>query len=405
MVKLAPIFYLMFGILFSASAETKTVTLSTNELPCFELLNPEAAIIRRNLDKSSLTQFEPNYITIVSKGINPEGQIELFKAKGMKWASLARSNAGGFTPQGDPRWFIHLAGIELAQHFTFEMEELQNGILLRVPGANKLKHRVLAVNKILIRKGLDPIVYLPVRTGFVSALTAVKLFISTEEPFLVYAPYADDNRDLVMHEVAWHLGPLLFPKKFHEKSKEIDLEILKLADRLNKSGLPHATEVASRLIDIRALELDAGNANITANLATERQNEELNTYKSFLSKKSEGWGLARSSINKAIQYIARPGLTAEVVAIQHLQNLLFHNERQSNKSFEVYRSSNLELPLHSAERELYKPWLQKIVSELAYVELTPADTADVWLNELLEYMDNRINELNIAFREADAENL
>lgn len=288
--------------------------------------------------------------------------------------------------------------IKLAQNFSFEIKKQGNEILLLAPGAAKLESIVSKVNKVLIRKGQDPIVYLPVHTGFLNAAEILKLSVSAQEPFVTYAPYAENDEATVVHEIAWHLGAMLLPKKFHENSRAIDLEIIKLADRVRKSNLFGCEWVAQHLLEIRSLELDGGNADFVASLAGLRERSAMGSYQSIASSRNVPWKFLQNSL----RYLARPGLTPQEVAIMHLKNLISFgafSDIPLEKNFVIFpaqQAFNLSVP-----RYLYNEWIQNLINDPFYAEAVKStkDNAEIWVKEIFEYMDKRIDQLNIAFRE------
>lgn len=100
---------------FSSAAMTKT---GDAQGPCSKSLTPEASIDRRHLEPAIRAEGY-NSPSIISKGINKKGQIVLAKedSEYKSWYSSQASyynqakNPGALVPQGDPRWFIHLAGL------------------------------------------------------------------------------------------------------------------------------------------------------------------------------------------------------------------------------------------------------------------------------------------------------
>ena len=231
--------------------------------------------------------------SIFFRGQNSNGQVEFYKPYFLKWRSDYSATPNGLTRHGDIRWFPALAGAEIASRFGFEFKKGISGIRIRVPSASLIHEKVSILNQQLIVNGKDPIAFLPVKTGFVTADEALRLSVSAKGDFSALFAYYDNHSELSVHEVSWHLGAMLFPTSFHKKSRQIDQETLIVSDLIRQSGLPRADEVARFLIDERAFEIDTGNANLAATLADYRLNNYLTTFKELKKKNNPIDGITK----------------------------------------------------------------------------------------------------------------
>lgn len=383
------IYFVLFWASFSFAEKAALIDLTNGPKPwCQYLLDP---FLSSELSKITRSSDRP---TAIYGGHNAAGQVILRKDPNSTypslspWESTYSSPKYPSSPQGDPRWFFYVAGVELALNFGFNIKLSEQGIELLAPGAKLLGKTVGGVNKILIRDGHDPIVFLPVYAKYLNGKEALVLSVSAEAPYVAFFPYWDDNPELTPHEIAWHLIAMLFPKKFHDKSRAIDLEILKVAKLIENSGLPNAHVVSQLLQDSRAHELDAGNAEAAANLAALRVNSKMQSYRDTATLLEDKPTTTRLVID-AIAKLTWPYHSPHEVAILKLRSLI---------GLDV---SDLPSGLLSVrDKKQYSDWMDSRMRSPEFIRLSSEqrESPAALFEYLMNYMDGRLVILNEAFR-------
>ncbi len=340
--------------------------------------------------------------TLFFRGHNSFGQIEFYKPYFVKWNSSKSATSDGFTPHGDIRWFAALSGSEIASHFGFEFKKGISGIRVRAPSASFLYEKVSKLNQQLILNGKDPIVFLPVKTGLIRPEEALKLSVSANGHFLSLFAFEDNHPELTVHEVAWHLGAMLFPIKFHQKSRLIDQETLRMADSIRKSDLPRADEVAQLLIEERAFELDTGNANFAATLAGYRLSENLKSYKDL-----KAVVLKSPTLHNSVERLVRPNFSAqEAVARRLYIGLQLQDVVDSRPEFESQftniqtQNHGKKLSLTLREQDQYGKFIEKYMKSKHYRDsqkIKRESTKDL-VENMLDSMDERLDDITQAIR-------
>lgn len=310
-------------------------------------------------------------------GHNPNGQIVLFKSEGLPWASAYSHRNYQNSPQGDPRWFFYFAGTELALNFGFEIKKEKEGSVFLAPNADTLKKIVDKLNPILIKNGNDPIVFLPVKAGFLTADKMLKLLLSAKEPYLSFFPYEDNNPNLTAHEIAFHLIAMLFPKKFHQKAHEIDLETQKVASEILKLNSVHSRKIAMALIEARTGRVDAGTGNFAANVALLRMKNNIQPYRDLELPFEFHIG-----VNASVDKLASPSQSAQRSVTESLEKVLKQNFiGEPSKVFSDYLA------------------MRKKLKDPLILFPNIYEDADMLTQEFFQTMDGRIDQINQAFKE------
>jgi len=377
------IYFVFFWASFSSAEKVAPIDLTNiPESWCQYLLDPFLS--------SELSKIIPaaDRSTVIYGGHNAAGQVVLRKHPDSPWKSSYAPAKYHTSPQGDPRWFFYAAGVELALNFGFNIKSTEQRVELLAPGTKLLGKTVDGVNKILIKDGHDPIVFLPIYAKYLNGKEVLALSVSAKAPYVALFPYWDDNPELTSHEIAWHLIAMLLPKKFHEKSRAIDLEILKVAKLLEESGLPNAPLVSQLLQDNRANELDAGNANMGANLADLRVSSRMQSYRITASLKNKPG--STSYIIEAIAKLVWPYQSPQEVAILKLRSLL---------ELDVPDWSSILLTV--SDKKQYSDWIDGRMRSPEFIRLSleQRESPEALFEYLMNYMDGRISVLNEAFRE------
>lgn len=346
-------------------------------------------------------------------GLQKDGRLAFrqkrfpFRLQRRSWDSSFNMVSESSTPQGDLRNFIFLAGPRLAYKFGFEFREDLTGVTLLAPNAARIEKIIRVLNKFLIERGKEPITYLPKRSNFLSPGESLRLATehNGEGGILVQFPFADSDRELVLHEVAYHLGSILFPKTINQKSNELNQITYKMSQFLQQSKLPHSQQIAIWLIGLREAEMDIGNANLQLKLASIRKNSRLYPYsRYFFDAKS-----LRDASN-AVGVLVRPSYSPMEYVTRRLIRLLsleshFADQKAlttdldsvDKKYFDEEVPEKFKIP--KEEALVYIPLIRKMIEEIGEPRnLFLRPTPEIFLRlHLLESLESRIQELNDAF--------
>lgn len=345
--------------------------------------------------------------TTFFRGHNKKGQIEFSKSELDNWGSYFNTVAHGASPQGDLRWFAALVGPKLAQNFQFEFKSKNGKVYIKAPNANLLKTIVERLNEQLIKNGHDPIVFLPSKADYLTPEQLLELSVSADGNFLAFFPFEDSHHHLTLHEVAWHLGAMMYPKKFHQKSRSIDMETLNMVRMIRGSALPHKESIVQKLIYERAWELDTGNAQLAVNVAAARMNLGMKSYKKMKKQIFEEELLPMKLPLSAIDVLARPEFSPKEAVVRRLIHILdidrlFNEFPEMQKDFKVSKDFDYgeEVRVSDSTKKKYAAWIKKYMTTTEYqAEKTEViETPSDWLIEMLANLDKRIDELNLAFK-------
>jgi len=349
-------------------------------------------------------------ITLKFLGTNTQGQVIIFRPNGLLWSygfksarpswkSLQDVIPGASTPQGDPRYFIFLAGPSVAKLFHFEIQESSEGSILLAPNAELLKITAHSLHQRLTEKGQDGLAYLPKKADFLKIGESFQMSLSAEAPFKVFFPYEDSHPQLTFHEVSYHLGPILFPTKIHERSHQIDLAYEKVIKKIKERKLPHADLVILSLIMIRESENDSGNGNLQSTLAHFRQHFGMVSYKEIAQRIGEAH---LKLLAEPLQSLTHPQMSPIEVVIRRIEDI-FDIKALTNKTSPkfAYPLKPLSIPNTKLIRQAYKEFIQTELGALLHEEnFDPSNrqTPISATSQLLQTFDQRLQEINDAFK-------
>lgn len=383
------------------------------EITCIEVFYPASFhdVDYSGMETSLATDYQQHGARFTSTekflGINRLGQVLFAKKhpfihwpgrnREMPWLSTKNSIFGTTTPQGDLRSFIGIFGPRLSRYFGFEILQVGEDSILKAPGAHLLKSIVLRLNRQLKKNKKNPIVYLPVQAGLLNAEEMLNLSVSADGDFAAYFPYADNDAKLTGHEIAYHLGEMAFPKRFHEKSREIDLETLRVARLLRISGLPIAEQVAQSLMAERARELDFGNGNILTSLASFRIKEHMTSFDGlYLPPEIQDFAI------RNLQSLIHPSLTPREAVFETLIRILDFKEADLVSEPSTGRKLVRAVRHPLTDQAKYLQFLRSLQatnraldSTITFERMSPEE----YWNDLVLGLDARIKELLEAFEQ------
>jgi hypothetical protein len=372
--------------------------------------------------------------TVFYQGSDTTGYVYLSKAFNQSWKSHYQLMPGSFTPQGDPRNPILFFGIELSRLLGFDFHRVHGKILLRAPGAKLLFEKLTAANRSL--PDHQKLSYLPKSAGFLNSSDAVDFSLNTSNGFLFAFPYADSDEALAVHEIAFHLGALIYPRKFFARARAINEQIQKFVAYLNSQDHRLANNTAEDLISQimrdRMAEIDVGSANPQAILSHYRRINHFIPYRELLStqrKRLTERGVVAfirvsdievSMIEKAIEHLAQPHLTPQkalLLRLSHLTGLQFEDylRPEENRNYRPYVNVAMGLGVpfdlrtkdQAAMRKIIYEYLSQVDSknrEQAGQETYEISNSAVWYRHLLESLDQNIENLIRALQASGGSN-
>ncbi|OQW46943.1 MAG: hypothetical protein A4S09_03280 [Proteobacteria bacterium SG_bin7] len=372
----------------------------------------------RSLQKNLKRGGSSRLPTVYFSELQANGFIRLDKEESATWRS-SFDHLRHLTPQSDPRNPIFLFGAELAFKMGFRIGKAENGsIYMLVPGAKRLAAWIRRINVILKAKGYEPISYSLEKSDFVSPSQALEMMTKPdpENDILLHFPYSDENPKLTVHEVSFHLGAILFPRKFIQRGYDINIRTQQfinfLASKESELG-PITKDVIEQILSDRGYENDAGTAEIVSGFANLR---EMNTFLSHAglvrlitepSTVGSDEVAAVDFINRAIDFYARPYMSplAAVVFGLHKMTGINVSDLDVLPKNNIWKFSRSGLFMHSIHRTVYlspeeKHKFKEIVKN--FVDLYKYEEAQAhyellgpeeWLRFLGEELDIRINQL------------
>lgn len=374
--------------------------------------NPAIGFFKYLVDGIPENRFE-NTPSVDYLGIQKDGRLAFrqrraglfFKRKG--WSSSYNLIPGSSTPQGDLRNFIYLVGPRLAHKFGFEFREDLTGVTLLVPTAARIEKVIRTLNAYLIKNNKEPIAYLPKQSEFLNAGETLQLANGNngEDGILVQFPYADKDIDLAPHEVAYHLGPIIFSNVIHRRTAQLNHAVQSAARLLIQSGLPNSKEISTWLIEKRELEMDLGYGNMQLELSNNRRKGSLAQHprSPFISS-------LVNIVKNDVGILLRPSYTPEEYIARRLVVFLGLERYFPSQEFlqvdvdavgKVFFNEDIDptLKLPRAEAETYIPFIRKILervgtSQNIFPRTSPKEFAQQYLTDSIE---RRIRELNDAF--------
>lgn len=349
-----------------------------------------------------------------------EGLLEI-RLIGPQWGSTYNYSSEGFNNQGDPRYPLYLFGEELSRKMGIKAIKNPDGSKsLLFPNAKKIKLFLKIVNARLIEKGLDPITYLPTKFGYASAKEMIELSQRRNQNFIMHFPFEDNDANLTPHEIAYHLGQIVFPKKVLERASSVTERTLQFISLLESKRFMLGSlvdKITEKLLKERSLELDFGTANTMVQIAY--------LIKTSNSKKLKDLETeAVSTIyHDSIEYLSRPNYLPSFAVVERLIQFLrlpdlrkkFPNELSLSNFFEkieIYGhdsyGSRLQPGLSSLEKKVI---MQLAVEFIEFYSLKDKEKGfDVQdpkaaLSELILGLAKRVDEINEAAQGVDLNKL
>ncbi len=324
------------------------------------------------------------------------------------WLSRHLALEKSLTAEGDLRLPMFLFGAKLSVQLGFGIYEFgkSNSVLeVAIPDADQLARLVSEINASLKARGLEPMTYLPVRTGYISVDDGIQLALSASGDYLMHFPYADEHQILVPHEAAFHLGAMMLPAKIIRRARLITQETINFL-KILKSHQAEFGAKAQTLIDQimleRSFELDAGLASSVTTPAHARRDHGMKTYSEILPLMSEkSW----QYLQRAMEYLNRPKLQPFEAVLTRLQIMtgidLSEFVKGDNSGFMVREIASQgignKINLNQTEQKV----LRKIV--VSYLNSSPRPGLEINNSKQLaeDYiggLDKRITDVSASFK-------
>lgn len=351
-------------------------------------------------------QMEPSVHMIETKS---SGHIIFRKSPGQLWKAFKDLHPGGQTPQGDLRWPIALVGIKTAEFLGFKLKQLKEGSSeLWAPNAQLLSKNISKLNLRLKKLGFDPITYSTVSRGFLASSEMLQTAMMNKDDILVSFPYADKMTNLTPHEVAFHLGALVFRKQDNLRARAVNLRTLQLYKILKSD--PELHSVAEKLLDERANELDVGTAGPPAIFGEIRINSGMADYNNMPAELRENY--IQERIMRSLGLYTKSKLPP-VEAVIHRIFLMTGVGRDQLKSQEALTNPQAEFNAETLRYGEFVTINESAQKKLAAILIKfrelyksdeqdyPTDLSFQKFENIEMYMHQRIQEFEAAIRTAN----
>ena len=336
-----------------------------------------------------------------------DGKVFFEKDVDTPWVSRHYAVENTLTQEGDVRMPVFLLGTRLAERFGYKITNMGNQKLeIQVPDSNTIRSVVTHLNQSLRARALEPITYLPVRTGFISIEEVQKIMLSADGDFRIYFPYADQNLQIASHEASFHLGSILLTQKITGRARAITEETQRFIDLLqsNRSTFMNkGNELKDQLLIERNFEMDAGLASMVTTPAFMRRDGQMKSYAKLFPGMTPRY---RKYFLRNIEYLNRPSLQPYEAVLARLQLMTglevtpFLKHRDYHflaHSLPDYRIGN-QIRLDDRELEALKQLVSQYVAIPRAIYIT--GVAEDWLNEYLGQLDQRIEDLEKSFSQS-----
>ncbi len=400
-------FSLGLRVVFAASLAISLpiAALASSHMVCeslFHVLSPkeEAKLIGFFLKENKGTSNQSTVKWIE----NTDHKVIFIKKKSDMWLSRHNALEESLTAEGDLRLPMFLMGSELAAHMGFAIHEFEDRIEIAIPDAKSLGIVVSQINQSLKSRGLEPITYLPVYTGYITIQEGFDLALAAKGDYQVFFPYADDFPALVPHEASFHLGAMMLPSKVTKRARLITEEtqsFLKLINLHRKEiGSEKTQELIDQIMHERVFEHDAGFASLVTSPAHARRDNDMKTYREIFSKISDKFWFY---MKRDIEYLNRPGLQPYEAVLARLQIMtgvdlseFIGNDTRGFIAFErLDQGIGKKVELTAKQKQSLKDVVVRYMS-------TPHLTAEITTSKALaedyiQYLDKRISDINASF--------
>lgn len=365
--------------------------------PCYQTVMADANSLSRYLGGPFGTSDNP----VVTPSGFRNGKVVFTKYKDNLWVSRHDAIPNTLTAEGDIRLPIFLFGPELAAKFGYAIREVGNNqIEIEIPDAEMYFQKVAKANQYLLSRKLEPITYVPIRTGFVTIKETIQIIRSAQGDYLVHFPYADRDFPLVTHEVAFHLGAILLNKKIIQRSREITDEFQLFIDMITEAkdefGEAQANRLKGQLRIERNFEMEAGLASMVTSPGFSRRDLGMKPYSEILPRISARY---LNYMLRNVHYLARPYLQPFEVVLTRLglmtgvqvQDLVKNN----NADFPTFSLPAQRIGIKVELNESQLATLRRLAVQYAQKERGTKELGAVsdWLDEWLMGLDKRIQDI------------
>ncbi len=392
---------LLFAIVFSFVALPASLVLADSQSCKFLFAQAPYSAAEHEAMK---TQLSNNSFALTDKPTvffveTLPNDLIVIKHVGGEWFSSYNFYKNAVAPQSDPRLLPHVLGARLSLLMGIRFEARGDGIYMLVPNAERLGRLVRAVNRVLTKAGLETISYLPIRTGLITNKDALALALKPDKDIVLHFPFADGDPRLVVHEISAHLSALLLPKKFLKRGQDLTKRTQELIEFLRKKESVLGS-VTSKLIEQlereRAYEIDAGTANLTANMGLIRGASNDVPYTDLL-----GDILAQSAIKNAVDMYARPNLSPLTSVLTRTEILAGISD--PSPDFYIEKRPRVKVGETVKLSEVEKRNLKEILNEFSKnksreekaIGHEVAQTEN-WIVEIVLGLDKRIEQIEAA---------
>jgi hypothetical protein len=141
------------------------------------------------------------------------GKIRVYRHNHEKWLSKHRTVL--YDPLGDPRWFLDVAGPEVAELLGVTLK----GEEITFPDAQELVSRINWINSELKKRGRTPLAvtfYHQPKVGLQSYLEALR----TQYAFPIAPPDSARLDNHYLHDMSFHLSSLFIPEEVMQRLAE-----------------------------------------------------------------------------------------------------------------------------------------------------------------------------------------
>ncbi len=344
--------------------------------------------------------------SVVTAIAHKNGKVIFIKNKNDEWVSRHDAVENTLTAEGDIRLPIFLLGSELAAKLGYVIKDLgEQRLEIEVPDADTLGLKVGEINRSLKARGLEPVTYLPVRTGFVTIRETIDIILSAKGDYLVHFPYADNDLAIASHEASFHLGSILLNRKIVSRARKITEETQELLNIIeahqNEFG-PKYRRLMGQLRIERNFEMDAGLASMVTSPGFSRRDNDMKSYGEIQEKFTDRYW---NYMLRNVEFLAHPKMQPFEAVLARLQLITgqdFGAEIKSNVS--SIQSTILErakvgtkVPLETQEaaalKKIVKLYVQKIRSK------EEIGSSQEWLLEFIKGLDQRIKDLSDSLPE------
>lgn len=388
---------ILFLSLMLAQFSFAEIQLSCGYFYSQESSDKEAKILSLYLNGPAGTSLQPTVKTVG----NRNNKVIFSKDKDGLWVSKHDAVINTLTAEGDVRLPIFLLGTELAAKLGYVIREIENNqIEIEVPDADLLAYKIGKINESLKARGLEPITYLPVRTGFVTVRETIQLILSAKDDYLIHFPYADKDLVIAPHEVSFHLGSIVLNKAITSRARILTEETQLLIDLLeqhsDKLG-PQVKRLMGQLRIERNFEMDAGLASMVTSPGFTRRDGGMKSYTQLYPEFSARYW---NYMLRNIEFLMRPTMQPHEAILNHLQRITGLDLSDINPSSKNdFQTMTIPIARVGTKVEMDAQSLLVLKSIATNYSQRPRTQYEVgppsyWLEGFLKNLDTRIQEIS-----------